>query len=268
MPTQTLSIVNLQSVPFASQVQTYIQAGLQCLIDSRHLIIDFNGTAGDARYRLEFMMRYDWTSYNRDRNWYRPGALGVTGTVNVEASRRRNYCTDVGDAATCEPVVRHTASELGKSLAVTAVHEIGHLFGLSEGGPDGSGHTGDDRNYMFINFLHREYVPLLQDFNRTTRYTIQRGDTLAGICNRIGFRSPLARISNLYNFQGQDRRRNRDMLRSGDPNLIYPGEMIWIPDYSARLQYMRRLELSDKSFTASQIRTMQDFLSRGRTIVK
>ena len=266
MTTRTLNIINLQSVPFSSQVQAGIQAGLQPLIDSRHIIIDFNGTERNATYRLEFVMRYDWNQYNRDRNWYRPGVGGVTGTVNVEALQKRNYCTNVGDASTCEPVVRYTSSELGKSLIFTAVHEIGHLFGIMDGGCDSAGHTGDDRNFMFRNSCHRGYIQLLQDYNRTTQYSIQRGDSLAAICQKIGFRPPLAQINTLYNFKGQNGRRNRDILRSGNPDLIYPDEIIWIPDYRARLQYMRSLELSDKSFTQVQIRHMQDFINSGRTI--
>ena len=121
---------------------------------------------------------------------------------------------------------------------------------------------------MFVNSLHRDYVPLLQDYRRTTQYTIQRGDSLARICQRIGFRPPVGRISSLYNFTGRDRRRNRDILRSNDPNLIYPGEVIWIPDYRSRLLYMRRVELTDKSFTQAQIRRMQAFIARGRTMME
>lgn len=266
MSTQILNINNFAAVPFRNSVQTKIEAAFADLVRSGILSINFTGSVRNSSYQLTFLVSYNWTSANRDRNWYRPMLPGVTGTVNIDALRRRNYCRDVGDRTTCEPVVRNTAGELGQSIAYTAVHEAAHIFGLDNGGPDGSGHSSDPRNYMFINSLHSEFLPYLRDHRRTTKYRIKQGDNLSKIADRIGFRPPLANWRVLYDFRGQDGRRNRDLLRSHDPNLIYPGEEIWIPDIQARLAYMRALEICPKVFTASQLATMRQFLASGRTV--
>jgi hypothetical protein len=266
MPTQILYISNFAAVPFRDSVRKGMEDAFGDLIRSGILSITFTGPARNSSYQLTFQASYNWTSVNRDRNWYRPMILGVTGTVNIEALRRGNYCRDVGDRQTCEAVVRELPGELGQSIANTAIHEAGHLFGLVNGGPDGSGHSSDPRNYMFINSLHNEYAPYLKDHRRTAKYRIRQGDSLSKIADRIGFRSPIANCMALYDFRGQDGRRNRDLLRSHDPNLIYPGEEIWIPDIQARLAYMRALEICPKVFTGPQIATMKQFLAAGRTV--
>lgn len=268
MPTRILNMVNFAAVPFQDVVRRRFDAAFADLIRAGTLTIDFTGSSRDSPYQLSFLSSYSWTPVNHDRNWYRPMVGGVTGTVNLEALRRRNYCVDVGDSRTCEPVVRETAQELGSSVSYTAIHETGHLFGLMSGGPDGSGHSSDPGNYMFVNALHSEYAPLLHDRRRTRKYRIRQGDSLARIADRIGFRPPLATWRDLYEFQGQDGRRNRDLLRSRDPNLIHPGEEIWIPDIPARLAYMRSLEVHDRHFTPAQLAAMGQFLAAGRTVVE
>ena len=261
-----LNLNNFSAVPFRNVVQQKLEVAFAELIRSSTLSIDFAGSARDSSYQLTFHTTYNWNSINRYRNWYRPMIAGVTGVVNIEALRRRNYCRDVGDRRTCEPVVRELVNELGESIVYTAVHEAGHLFGLVNGGNDGSGHLSDPRNYMFINSLHSEYLPFLQDYRRTTKYRIRRGDNLTKIADRIGFHPPLANWRVLYEFRGQDGRRNRYLLRSRNPNLIYPGEEIWVPDIVARVAYMRSLEICHRVFTNSQIAIMREFLNSGRTI--
>ena len=268
MPTQVLNSNNFAAVPFRNYVQKKMELAFDDLIRNGILRINFAGSDRNGKYQLHFLAHYSWTIYNRDRNWYRPGFPGTKGQINLDALQRRNYCRDVGNSMTCEPVVRNTADELGYSIAVTAVHEAAHLFGLDHGGPDGSGHSPDPRNYMFINSLHSEYLPFLQDHRRTIKYRIIRGDTLSGIAYRIGFCPPLATWRTLYDFRGKDGRRNRDLLRSHNPDLIYPGEEIWIPDIPARLAYMRRLEILPKTFTSSQLTVMRQFLSSGRMIMQ
>ncbi len=267
MTTRILNIQNFSYVPFPNYVRQQIEAGFSSLIQSGALSIDWSGTS-TSLYNLTFLRSYNWNQFNRDRCWYRPGIAGVTGRVNVEALRRRNYCLDVGSCRTCEPVCREISHELGKTISVTAIHEAAHLFGVINGGQDGSGHTGDPGNFMFINSLHHNYRPMLEDQQRTIWYKIRRGDTLSGIADRIGFRPPVGTWRTLYDFRGQDGRRNRDLLRSGDPHLIYPDEQIWIPDIHSRLQYMRSLELQNKHFTPDQISIMANFLSRGTSIIE
>ena len=265
MPTRVLSIRNLDIVPFRDYVRRQIETGLSEFVRSHHLELDFSGRR-NGLYVLRFEANYEWSRFNRDRCWYRPAIFGVTGNVNVQAIQRRNYCLDVGNCSTCEPVMRQVPQELGKSISITALHEIAHLFGLIHGGPDGSGHTADPGNFMFVNSLHQNYVPFVRDYNRSIRYTIRRGDSLWRISDRIGFAPPVGTWRTLYEFRGKDGRCNRDLLRSTNPNLIYPGEEIWIPDIRNRLLYMRRLELQDKRFTTEQIAVMRRCLTDGSTI--
>ena len=119
---------------------------------------------------------------------------------------------------------------------------------------------------MFDNRFHLDYKPFPEDQRRTKKYKIQRGDTLSGIADRIGMTLPVGTWRTLYDFRGQDGKRNRDMLRSGSPDLIYPNEEIWIPDVQARLAYMRSLELQPKSFTSDQFTTMAQSWRRGRAL--
>ena len=267
MTTRILNIKNFSYVPFSTYVRQQIEAAFSSLIQSGALRIDWSG-ATPSTYELSFIRNYTWNEYNKDRCWYRPGILGVTGTVNIEALRRRNYCLDVSNCQTCEPVCRNVAHELGKSISITAVHEAAHLFGLTSGGQDGSAHTGDAGNFMFVNSLHRDYRPMFSDHLRTIIYTIRSGDTLSGIASRVGIRRPLGTWRTLYEFRGRDGRRNRDILRSGSPHLIYPGEQIWIPDIHSRLLYMRSVEIQNKQFTPQQISIMTNFLSVGTSIIQ
>lgn len=55
-------------------------------------------------------------------------------------------------------------------------------------------------------------------------YTIQHGDNLSLIARRYGL--TWRELYQLTDPQGQ---RNSERLRSGDPDLIYPGEVIWVP---------------------------------------
>jgi nucleoid-associated protein YgaU len=185
--------------------------------------------------------------------------------VNVDALKKLNHCDNVKKCSTCEPVFRHTKEELGKMLGYTAIHEIGHVFGLldksSFTGANDSGHSGDPKNYMFAVNLYPGYLRRFEDYKTTMKYTIKKGDNLSKIAARIGLS-----WKKLYEFKGQDGKKNRELLRSGDPNLIYPGEGVWIPDDKARLLFKRKLWLMDESFTKSQIDSMRRWIVAGRTM--
>lgn len=56
-------------------------------------------------------------------------------------------------------------------------------------------------------------------------YTIVKDDTLSAIAKREG----LASWQVLYNAADPDGKKNKDCLRSNNPDLIYPDEVIWIP---------------------------------------
>lgn len=57
------------------------------------------------------------------------------------------------------------------------------------------------------------------------KYTVVRGDTLSKIAQRHGMT-----WRELYSFDGGTGTPNQDRLRSGDPDKIYPGETIFVPD--------------------------------------
>ncbi len=271
MAIQTLKIVNLSDVPFHAFVQSQIEKGLDTLVQSSHLKIDFTGKKR-GNYTLEFDKSYSWSKFERIRCWYKPSILGMTGGVFIKALEKRNYCEDVTKCRTCEPVFRRSRDELGKAISNTALHEIGHLFGLmdksSYTGANSAGHTGDSSNFMFTDILHKDYKRIRDDWERTKKHTIAKGETLLKIAQRIGFRSPLATWKTLYNFKGRDGKQNKDILRSKDPDLIFPGEEIWIPDYQAKRLFLRKVEVQDKKFIKSQFDTMRNWLKAGRTIYK
>ena len=58
-----------------------------------------------------------------------------------------------------------------------------------------------------------------------TEYVIQSGDWLSKIAQRYGMT-----WQELYNYDGGTGVQNRQRLRSGDPDLIYPGEVIMVPE--------------------------------------
>ncbi len=65
---------------------------------------------------------------------------------------------------------------------------------------------------------------ILSPASTSESYTIQRGDTLGGIASRYGLS-----WQELYDYTGDTDAPNSSRLRSGDPNLIYPGEVILVP---------------------------------------
>jgi len=150
------------------------------------------------------------------------------------------------------------------------VHEIGHLFGLNKpadyNGADADGHTGDPANFMFAITSHKDYQTPDLDSKRTKKYKIVKGDWLSKIALRVGFWPAHEGWKTLYNLKGKDGKANKELLRSGDPNLIFPGEEIWIPDIPARIAFTRAVELQTKSFTTEQVDTMRGFVDAGKTI--
>jgi len=223
---QQLSIKNLSAVPFKADVEAMIKQAFAPLVDSGELQIDMTGTKAGT-YVLSFQGSYEWSDLSRRGCQFMPHDYGVTGTVSLEAIERKNFCTDVTKCHTCECQFRNSKDELGKQIGQTAVHEIGHLFGLQDAkafaGADSSGESGDAANFMFAITSHKDYKRLEEDSQRTRKYTIVKGDTLSKIVLRIGFRPP--NWQKLYGFKGMDGKSNKELLRSGDPNLIFPGRL-------------------------------------------
>lgn len=263
---KVLKIYNFDRVPFNDVVREIIEEGLRPLTSGENpvLEIDFGGE-GEGDYSLDFAFNHEWSSRDRTHCWYHPLYYGITpSTVDVEAIRMNNYCENIYECDTCTPIFPENPEMLGKQIGHTALHEIGHMFGLmsesSYTGANPGGHTGDPRNCMFTLPLHEDYRRRSEDYERTTNYIIRTGDNLSRIARRIGLRSWVE----LWNFRGRDGRYNRDILRSGDPNLIFPEEEIWITDIQRRIQFIREVNLTDKSFTAEQISAMRQNIEEGR----
>jgi hypothetical protein len=274
MAARWLVLENVSDVPFRETVEAIIKKGFAALVDSKDLEIDFSGTRADkADFTLSFEKSYGWNDLDRRGCLYKPLYYGVTGTVQVEAIERKNFCDNVKRCDTCQPVFRRSADELGKMIGVTALHEIGHLLGL-EGpgvfpGADGAGHSGDPGNGMFAITRHKDYNPIEEGGPRTRKYTIVKDDTLSGIAHRIGF-WPASTIGwkQLYEMTGKDGTKNKNLLRGRDPNKIWPGEQIWIPDIAAWAAFYREAFLKDKSFSTEQVDAMRKFLKAGGSIIR
>jgi nucleoid-associated protein YgaU len=270
MAAKVLTLTNLSVVSAQSDVQAMITAAFQPLVDSGDLEIDFTGAkAASATYELSFDTKYEWTPFSHRGCLFKPLYYGVTGTVNLDAIERKNFCEDVTKCGTCERLFR-SKDEVTKQIGITAVHEIGHLFGLHEAGAykgaDSDGHSGDPDNFMFAITKHIDYKPIEEDSRLTTKYTIVKDDWLSKIAHRIGFWPDSTGWQTLYKFKGKDGKANKELLRSGNPNLIFPGEQIWVPDIPARIVWNRELHMKTKSFTTEQIDTMRAFVKAGKTI--
>jgi hypothetical protein len=264
MTKRVLTFFNINAAPMSNYVIKGITGGLQKLLDAGALELDFTGRkTGD--YRFEFFTGNKPILHIGC--WYPPTTMGVSGTTDVYRIKKNNYCTDVTDCKTCQPIYRHTESELGRALVNTTLHELGHMFGLidkaSYAGADNAGHTSDINNPMFDGTRDKDYRPYKKDFKRSTKYTVKQGDTLSKIAQRIGFQYPYATWKDLYNFKGKDNTINRDILRSKDPEKIYPGEQIWIPDINAIIAHLRKVECIEKLFTQVQISLMSKRIEQG-----
>jgi hypothetical protein len=275
---ELLKFTQLASAPFHDYVQRKIEEALKPLIDSDDLRLDFTAAPLPGKaYQLDFESRPMWTAQNRTGCMYHPRLLGaeavgtpsVPGKVYLDAIIQRNYCRDIYRCDTCVKVYPRSPDELGRAIVWVALHEIGHAFGLinktSYTGANEGGHTGDSRNPMLSETLHPDYRWLYEDWQRTTKYTIVKGDTLSKIAPRVGLFEPHPRGGGLalYEFKGKDQTRNRDLLRSKDPDIIEPGEQIWIPDVLSKLEFIRKITLEEKSFTKAQFDTMRAWIRKG-----
>ena len=271
MATRQLSLLNLATVPFHDDVAAMIKSAFEPLVSAGDLEIDLSGTKFDLpTYELEFVKKTAWSPVTHKGCQFLPANYGVSGQVFIESIQRKNFCTDVTRCDTCETLFRNSKDELGKQIGQVAVHEIGHLFGLNAAadfkGADVEGHTGDAANFMFAITRHKDFQLPELDSQRTRKYKIVKGDWLSKIALRVGFWPPNEGWKLLYALKGKDGKSNKELLRSGDPNLIFPGEEIWVPDIPQRIAFTRAAELQTKSFTAEQIATMRAFVQAGKTI--
>lgn len=272
MAARVLSIENIAAAPFRSDVEAAIRSGLKPLVDSGQIKLDLAGKEIDsALYALTFSKDYAWSEVNRFGCKYAPMAYGVTGIVLVEAIQRANGCRDVTRCETCAQLFRNSKDELGQVVISTALHEIGHLFGLRSAdaydGADADGHNGDPANMMFDITKHKDYRPIELDSERTVKYTIVKGDTFPEIARRIGFwPHTTTGLRKLCELKGKDGKRNIELIKSGDINKISPGEQIWIPDVDARVRFQREMDAKPKTFTEQQHAFMLAFVKAGKTI--
>jgi hypothetical protein len=95
------------------------------------------------------------------------------------------------------------------------------------------------------------------------QYIIRKRDTLSKIAKRFGVTGGWQA---LYRFVGPDGIPNSKRLKSGNPNLIYPGEILWLPT-KRRVVYIntknaayavREVRIRGKARTATQKRTARE----------
>ena len=251
-----LVVNNLATTPHKNYVQKIISKGLKTLVDDGTLTIDFTG-----KKQSGFNITFTTLKYRRHKCLVLGGPFGSNFSVYVNIIRDVNYCDDISKCKTCTVRFRNRENELGAAIANTAMHEIGHMFGLtsanSYASADKAGHTGNERNFMFDYPNHKDYAPFNKDSKRTKLYTVKSGDTLWDICQTIGFVPPVGKWQDLYNLKGKDSTINRNRLRSKNPHKIYPNETIWVPDIQARVQWYRKVEGTPKEFTAGQMNRMR-----------
>lgn len=188
--------------------------------------------------------------------------MGFSGQCNPIWLSKMNFCEDSRKKSTCTPVYQSTPNNLlGKVIANTIIHEIGHVLGLldekSYTGADIEGHNGDPTNCMFIIPLHKEYRKLGQKNERTKKYTLKAGETLSSVARIKGLRSKVY----LERLRGKDGRSNEEIIKSG-------GKEIWVVDIIKELKFYRDAESIDKNFTNEQILFMRKRIIEGKTMIQ
>ena len=194
--------------------------------------------------------------------------------IYVGAMRAMRLQTNAGN---CEPTFPETEASLGSLIANTTIHETAHMLGMQDGGYDDGGHSKDLDNYMWdAGSLPGGTTMISPMFE----YTVKQGDTLSGIVQRyvhglidrcrvgstdlsymmvwqLPANKELGFVAHPTKSGVLGRRRN-------DPNWIYPGEKVALPNTSLRSQAYRRNFpgfLGKKSFTDDQKERMRRFIA-------
>ncbi|MCP3915688.1 MAG: hypothetical protein GY711_09045 [bacterium] len=256
----TLDLIGLDKVPFNRFVRREIEAALAPLVATRDLRIDFDGRSKSV-WSIQFLRD---AKFAQMKCWVRGAPFGFNGLVSVNVMERVNYCEDVEVGSTCRLRYRRRENELGRVIASTALHEIGHMFGLTDAssykGADSAGHTGDPRNPMLDYPNHKDYRKYTKDGRLAKLRVIQKDDTLSGIASQIGFRGNVGSVRDLLKLRADGGPTNEERIRSKDPDVIHPGEKILVPDVDARVAWFRLLESYEKRYTKAQIDRMRRFL--------
>lgn len=171
----------------------------------------------------------------------------------------------------CEPLFANDDGSLGSMIANTTAHEIGHNLGLTDGGIDGYGHSGDPDNYLWA---------AKAGHYGQFEYTVQSGDTLSGIVARFNRGElhpclPTTQLTYPQVWKYGDNKKpgyvadpNKGDIPgriAGDMNWIYPGEKVAFPDNPYRLrEYKRHLPgwIGEKTFTGAQVDDMSALVLR------
>ncbi len=260
-----LVLKNFSKIPSKHQdvVRKIITEAFKDLDDV--LRIDFSGNfKGEKKYTLTFVFAHTWNRFTKRGYRYWTGPYGMSGEVYVGILKKNNACEDINIEKSCTPLFPDKPEMLGKLIAFVAVHEIGHLLGLmdksSYSGADDGGHTGDPTNFMFEINVNSEYIT--KKHERTFKYVIKEGETPKKIAKRRGWGS----VEELYNIKGIDGRTNREILEN--KKLPFTGTEIWLKSIPKSLEFVRRVELTDKSFNREQITTMKQWIKEGKDILQ
>lgn len=237
--------------------------------------LDFAGSKASRDLLVVFTREMVAASVNGESNRQdNNGTLeSATSLIFVSAMKAIRIQSGAGG---CAPVYQETTASLGSIIANTTIHEIGHMLGLRSGGIDDGGHTSDPDNYMWSSLS----LGLNDLASSPFVYTVKQGDTMSSILRRYAdgtldkCRVGPTRWTYMDAWQDEDnsapgfvadpKKSGVPGRRANDPNWIYPGERVALPNFNLRTQAYRlkmRGFLGAKSFTNAQKDAMQRFIA-------
>ena len=171
MKPYVFKVANFSGCPFPGTVKSIVEEAFRPIPS---IAFDWKGTTASPEDTIFFDHTTDW-----------PRMLGMTGFIFLKSFRQKSICKTPNDVRTCQQLFPETPGFMGRAIANTIVHEVGHAFGLD--------HVPATDNYMWSVELHPLYTKANKTYdeqvylNRTlqSKTAMLNSSQLVHIVNRI-----------------------------------------------------------------------------------